>query len=74
MMSRPRPGADFFRADKLAGSLGFDDDCPERVEAAALHEGRKVDIMLELAGLSAQEREILLAGCLMNWYKEKRHD
>ena len=45
----------------------------ERVEAAALHEGRKVDIILELAGLSAQEREILLAGCLMNWYKEKRH-
>lgn len=33
-------GADFFRADKLAGSLGFDDDCPERVEAAVLFELR----------------------------------
>jgi len=26
------------------------------------------DITLKLEGLTAEEREILLAGCLMNWY------
>ncbi len=33
-------GADFFEADKLAESLGFDDDSPERVEAAVIFELR----------------------------------
>jgi len=33
-------GADFFEADKFAESLGFGDDSPERIEAAALFELR----------------------------------
>ncbi len=33
-------GADFFEADKLAENLGFDDDSPERVEAAVIFELR----------------------------------
>ena len=33
-------GTDFFEADRLASSLGFEDDCPERVEAAVLFELR----------------------------------
>jgi len=31
-------GADFFEADAIALSLGFDSDCPERVESAVLFE------------------------------------
>ena len=31
-------------------------------------------ILLKFGPLSREEREILLAGCLMNWYREKKHE
>jgi aconitate hydratase len=31
-------------------------------------------LLLKFGPLSREEREILLAGCLMNWYREKKHD
>jgi aconitate hydratase len=33
--------------------------------------GEKREIRLTLPGLTAEERDILLAGCLMNWYKQR---
>ena len=41
----------------------------DKVTARVLHGGALTDIELQLTGLTAEDREILLAGCLMNWYK-----
>ena len=43
----------------------------ESVAARVLHKGAVVPITLELRGFTAQERAVVLAGCLMNWYKNK---
>jgi aconitate hydratase len=41
----------------------------DSMAAKVLHGGTVTDIELQLTGLTAEDREILLAGCLMNWYK-----
>jgi aconitate hydratase len=41
----------------------------DSVTAKALRSGAVTDIALRLEGLTKEDREILLAGCLMNWYK-----
>ncbi len=41
----------------------------ESVSAKAVRNGVVSDITLRLPPLTVREREILLAGCLMNWYK-----
>ncbi|HHT17329.1 MAG TPA: ATP-dependent RecD-like DNA helicase [Papillibacter sp.] len=38
IMTEELIGADFFEADSIALSLGFDSDCPERVQSAVLFE------------------------------------
>ena len=43
----------------------------ESVNARVLHKGEVTPITLRLRGFTAQERSIVLAGCLMNWYKNK---
>ena len=43
----------------------------ESVQALVLHDGAVTPIRLLLRGFTAQERSIVLAGCLMNWYKNK---
>jgi len=45
----------------------------ESVEAKSVIDGKAIEMTLRLPGLTAQEREIILAGCLMNWYRGKRH-
>ena len=44
----------------------------ESVEARALHDGRVETLTLRLRDFTAQERAVVLAGCLMNWYKNQR--
>ncbi len=41
----------------------------KEVPAKRLSGGIVTDVTLKLEGLNAEERDILLAGCLMNWYK-----
>ena len=41
----------------------------KEVPAKRLSGGTVTDVTLRLEGLNAEERDILLAGCLMNWYK-----
>ena len=43
----------------------------ETVEAKVLHAGAVTPITLHLKNFTAQERAIVLAGCLMNWYKNR---
>ena len=43
----------------------------DEVEALVLSDGKQYALRLKLPGLSEEERDILLAGCLMNSYKEK---
>ena len=43
----------------------------ETVEAKVLADGQVFTLTLQLKKLSPEERDILLAGCLMNWYREK---
>ncbi|MBR1659834.1 MAG: hydratase, partial [Oscillospiraceae bacterium] len=44
----------------------------DRVSAKAIRRGGQVDdLELLLPGFTAEEREIVLAGCLMNWYKTR---
>ena len=45
----------------------------ESVQAKVVGNGNVSELTLRLPGLTQQEREIILAGCLMNWYREKRH-
>ena len=44
----------------------------ESVEARVLHDGRVEILTLHLRDFTAQERAVVLAGCLMNWYKNQR--
>ena len=39
-----------------------------RVMARVLHDGKTAELQLLLPGFTEEEREIVLAGCLMNWY------
>jgi len=41
------------------------------IPARLLSGGQVRDVTLSLEGLGEEERDILLAGCLMNWYKKK---
>jgi aconitate hydratase len=41
------------------------------VKATLVHGGAVSGIILSLPGLEAGEREIILAGCLMNYYGKK---
>jgi aconitate hydratase len=43
----------------------------ESVAAKAVCKGGVQDITLRLPGMTAGEREIILDGCLMNWYRRK---
>lgn len=43
----------------------------ERVAAKAVCKSGVKDIILRLPGMTAGEREIVLDGCLMNWYRRK---
>ena len=40
------------------------------IPARLLSGGTVRDVTLSLEGLGEEERDILLAGCLMNWYKQ----
>ncbi len=40
----------------------------ESVKGYVISNGEKTEITLHIAGLTEKEREILLSGCLMNWY------
>lgn len=44
----------------------------EEIEAYLLNAGQKQPVTLRLPGLSPSEREIILAGCLINAYREQR--
>ena len=44
----------------------------ERVTAKLLRNGAVSDLTLLLPGFTPQEREIVLAGCLMNWYAARK--
>jgi aconitate hydratase len=46
----------------------------ERISAKLVSNGKVTDIPLCLAGLSLEERDILLAGCLVNTYKMRRQN
>ena len=43
----------------------------EQVDAYVLHAGRAEGLTLLLPGFTQEEREIVLAGCLMNWYAQR---
>ncbi|MEG2008107.1 MAG: hydratase [Oscillospiraceae bacterium] len=43
----------------------------ESISALALHGDKIVNITYSIAGLSAGEREIILDGCMMNWYRRR---
>ncbi len=40
------------------------------LRAMRVSDGRATEVELSLEGLNEEERDILLAGCLMNWYKQ----
>ena len=44
----------------------------ESVDAFVLHGGAVAPLPLRLSGFTAQERAVVLAGCLMNWYKTNK--
>ena len=44
----------------------------ESVDAFVLHGGAVAPLPLRLPGFTAQERAVVLAGCLMNWYKTNK--
>ena len=44
-------------------------DC---LRAKVVHGGAVTEIELLLPGFTPEEREIVLAGCLMNWYARRR--
>jgi aconitate hydratase len=47
--------------------LAGDGDC---VEATVLREGGETSVTLRLPGLTREERDIILAGCLINYYAQ----
>ena len=44
----------------------------EKVCAKLLHGGAVTEIELLLPGFAPEEREIVAAGCLMNWYAARK--
>ena len=44
----------------------------DKVNAKVISGGKVTDIELLLPGFTAEEREIVLAGCLMNWYAKRK--
>ncbi|MBO4854673.1 MAG: hydratase [Oscillospiraceae bacterium] len=46
----------------------------DRVPAQVIHKGKTYAIELLLPGFTAEEREIVLAGCLMNWYAARKKE
>ncbi len=44
----------------------------QSVEATVLSQDKKVDITLKLENLSGEERQIILSGCLMNYYAKQK--
>ncbi len=43
----------------------------EKIAAFIVREGNRTPLELKLEGLSPEDREIILAGCLMNYYAKK---
>ena len=43
----------------------------EEFPAVLLHDGRKTDLLLYLKNTNAEERELLLRWCLINYYAAK---
>jgi len=43
----------------------------EKIAAFIVREGDRTPLELRLEGLSPEDREIILAGCLMNYYAQK---
>ena len=43
----------------------------ERIDASVLRDGGKISVTLSLPGLTREERDIILAGCLINYYAEE---
>ena len=46
----------------------------DRVRALAVRNGTVSELTLLLPGFTAEEREIVLAGCLMNWYARRKKE
>ena len=46
----------------------------QSVSGYVVSDGRLTEIKLSMAGLTEKEREILLCGCLMNWYAAKNRE
>ena len=62
----PYADGDFLYVPDLRRSLL---ELREKIPARVLSGGKIREITLNLPGLTEEERDILLAGCLMNWYK-----
>jgi aconitate hydratase len=43
----------------------------ERIAADVVHDGKRTPLELKFEGLSREDRDIILAGCLMNYYAKK---
>ncbi|MGE5527793.1 MAG: hydratase [Patescibacteria group bacterium] len=56
----------------LAGIRRAIADGAEEIEGMLIRDGRKQAIRLKLPGLAAEEREIILAGCLINHYAQAK--
>ena len=61
------PG-DFIYVPKVREKVARGD---EEFPAVLLHDGRKTDLLLYLKNTNAEERELLLRGCLINYYAAK---
>ncbi len=64
----PYEVGDFLYVPDLRKAL---EEMREEVPARVLHKGKVTDVTLTLPQLTEEERDILLAGCLMNWYKRR---
>ncbi len=60
---------DYLYLEGIAGAVKRGD---ERIVAKVISKGKQRDIALSLGALTADERKILLAGCLINYNKNKR--
>jgi aconitate hydratase len=64
----PYEDGDFLYVPGLRKAL---EELREKVPAKVLHAGKVTDLTLTLPQLTEEERDILLEGCLMNWYKRR---
>ncbi|MGN1235584.1 MAG: hydratase [Christensenellaceae bacterium] len=60
---------DYFYVENIAQQIA---DGAESVKAKRLHGGKVSEITLSLGTLTAEERRIILAGCLINYNRNKR--